>query len=615
MSELSIKFKDLANEQVRENIKRIVMSYRNTWDIYSELFQNSIDAIIDEFGFENIDKGVISLKVNTIKREIIITDNGIGIDSKSIPNVLVLGESLKRKNNTGRFGFMGFGFTFIAFQSEYLKIESIHDGLSGSRTYTDLYKYVFLSDELPNSEEENLNILPLPSTNNNGTTITLRFPKNFPNETIENTLNSAFEIVSNSILFEYILKTKTSIGIVDNLFESKNLFTLNINVNNTPLDIKPGYMSNKEIIQLLYNPIHTYTLENFKQFIEHTEHLTADAKKTARKTTLIDTVVNNVTIGSTNPLTVRFYISATSKSHLNEYTKKLNYMCNPDEMEVTNGLWLSINSLPTGICLDSFDHPSYLPFTIIADVLTNDLRNELDSGRKGITQYRANQIVLKSKELLQSLGFISYREYVISASSRIVHPLTSPRDELQNKLNSKTLYDIPIKNHYLPPLSEQEVIGIFMELICTNKLLGYIPKVISSYDVYDSLCNYTCDFNNEFISTSNLLALSPILKNQYSTIDKSIVIEFKTKLSQIFGDVRAIKKDLKDIDIIVCWDAEYNKASEFVATHGVVLKEVDKTTNIFYGVTHEMVGLGQNNQYTPIIELKTVLNTLLNINL
>lgn len=47
--------------QIRFNIERIISSYRHVWDIYTELLQNSADAIIEHFGEENIGKGKIEL--------------------------------------------------------------------------------------------------------------------------------------------------------------------------------------------------------------------------------------------------------------------------------------------------------------------------------------------------------------------------------------------------------------------------------------------------------------------------------------------------------------------------------------------------------------------------
>jgi hypothetical protein len=47
--------------QIRSNIERIISSYRHVWDIYTELLQNSADAIIEYFGEDDISQGKIQL--------------------------------------------------------------------------------------------------------------------------------------------------------------------------------------------------------------------------------------------------------------------------------------------------------------------------------------------------------------------------------------------------------------------------------------------------------------------------------------------------------------------------------------------------------------------------
>lgn len=72
------------DEQIRSNIKRIISSYRHVWDLYTELLQNSADALIAKFGDQAATSGRIKLIINTDAREIKVIDNGIGIPEQSI---------------------------------------------------------------------------------------------------------------------------------------------------------------------------------------------------------------------------------------------------------------------------------------------------------------------------------------------------------------------------------------------------------------------------------------------------------------------------------------------------------------------------------------------------
>ncbi|MBR9747558.1 hypothetical protein CWB32_27425, partial [Bacillus cereus] len=287
-----------------------------------------------------------------------------------------------------------------------------------------------------------------------------------------------------------------------------------------------------------------------------------------------------------------------------------------EQLLVKNGIWLSIDGLPTGIRLDPLSHGSYLPYTVIVDVIdkNKEVKDELDSGRKGITEYRANQIVTVVKKLLKKNNFIDYREYVVGVEGRIVTEGYDAKRELRKKLAKKQRFDIDLVHQYFPVENEQEVITLFIELVSRGLLPGYYPKVISGFDVYDGLYDYKTDFPNEILLSHDPLGISESVKNRHATMDREIVIEYKKQLSGIFRDLKEVKKRLHDIDILVCWSVEYERINEFVESDGIVLKKVNQSENVYYGVTHEVAGLGRNTNFLPIIELKTVLNRKFNTN-
>lgn len=615
--ELRSRFSTLAIEQIRENVRRTIMSYRSSWDLYVELIQNAVDAIIDKYGYENIEDGMIQISFNTEEREIIIEDNGIGIEPSDISSILVMGESLKRKEGRGKFGFMGYGFTFVSFQTEFLKIESVIDGKKASRTYKDLYQFIFENRDLPLSEEEKSGEGREENTDEeSGTKIILRFPKEFPNDTLEKNISSSFHHVTSKEMLEYILRTKSAVGIVDKVFkEDMKLFDFKVKVNNDDIPIETGYLTTREMIETMYPDGNFYDIHDYNEFINATKHLDQSARRVARKAMLIDGRYPEVNIGAINPLIVNIYIAETSKTHLGTYNDKFLNENQFEKIIVENGIWLAIDGLPTGINLDPLSHGSYLPFTVIVDVIdeNREVKNELDSGRKGITDYRAMQIIEEVKKLLKENKFIDYREYVLAVDTRINLEGYDAKRDLRNKLTKKQHFDIELAHQFFPIDNEQEVITLFTELISKGYLHGYYPKVVSGFDVYDGLYDYRTQFPDEILLPSDLLGISKSVKNQYPNIDKEIVIEYKTYMKSIFTDLKEVKKRLQDIDILVCWSVEYERVNEFVQSDGIVLKKVDQSENLYHGVTHEIAGLGRNTNFLPIIELKTVLNKKFNI--
>lgn len=247
---LKAELSRLEEEQVRSNIERIISSYRHVWDIYTELLQNSADAILEQFGEDNIDQGFIKLEIDTQQYQISITDNGIGILEDEMSKILVTGKSLKRQRNKGKFGFMGYGFTFVVFQSEYLRIESIKNNKKAVKTYKDLYKFVYSNEDIPNSEEENNgNNQDVDVDEENGTKITLKFPANFPNECVKEALAATFRIAEQETLIQAVLRTRSVVGLLDSVFGSGKSFKFELHVNNKAVELPTGYLTTKEIVK------------------------------------------------------------------------------------------------------------------------------------------------------------------------------------------------------------------------------------------------------------------------------------------------------------------------------------------------------------------------------
>ncbi|MEH2442783.1 ATP-binding protein [Nostoc sp.] len=552
------------SSQIRSNIERIISSYRHIWDIYTELLQNSADAIIEQFGEENISEGKIALEISPDERIITIIDNGIGIEESTISKILVTGKSLKRERNTGKFGFMGYGFTFVAFQSEYLQIESIKNGKKASRTYRDLYKFVYSDFDIPNSEEENSGYQAQDVNEENTTKIIIKFPAKFPDEVVEESIAATFRIAKSDETIKAVLRTQSIVGILDTVFKTGNCFSFSLQINGRFVAIETGYLTIREVVNSVLNSDFQQFYDRPNQyeiFVKSTENLPTTIREQARKAIVLDEIIDDVEIGTRNPLHARIFISATSKSHINQYNDRFR---NEDgisyDFALEHGLWLAICGMPIGVCLDPFEHSNYLPYTVIVDIKDMSIRKELDAGRKGISAYRMKQIAETVLEILKQRNFIKYRRYIVGGGdSRINNPLYDPKKELAYIFKDKKWFDSILTQKYFPPVEEQEVISLFVELVAQKFLKGYFLKILSGYQVYDGLYEYQLEQSEEVeYSEKNKLG---IYKNIFSanggSLKKDILIEFKKELNGIYKDISSNKKDISHVDILVVWDVDF----------------------------------------------------------
>jgi hypothetical protein len=139
------KAADLASveNRLKSEIEEIIRAYRHSWDIYSELLQNSVDAINRRYrilndpdfylyesyrqkfsGLESNSAyvGHIQITINIPERTIEVMDNGVGILSEKLEDFLL--PKGGDKPVTYEYGFKGYGLTFIAFISTEFRIMS-----------------------------------------------------------------------------------------------------------------------------------------------------------------------------------------------------------------------------------------------------------------------------------------------------------------------------------------------------------------------------------------------------------------------------------------------------------------------------------------------------------
>ena len=286
--ELHYHFAQVEAGERRSNIERIVTSYRHPWDIYAELLQNSIDAIFEAkqtlYSNQPEWKGKIEIIVDSKTRSLRISDNGIGIPPERIAEVIVLGRSLKRENNQGRYGFMGFGLTFVAFQSSCIKIESVYQGQKSSRSYRDLYAYVFKDEDLPDAAE---NTTPENVKESHGTTVYIDFDsasRELP-QAIQDDLEKVFgSYVETPKLFECILRTRTAVGNTECLFDKKPPCDIEIiaHLNEKEVKVPFRYLDLLEVLEES-NITSIYKLSDFERLMEVTSREQAAARERKRK--------------------------------------------------------------------------------------------------------------------------------------------------------------------------------------------------------------------------------------------------------------------------------------------------------------------------------------------
>ena len=129
--------------------------------------------------------------------------------------------------------------------------------------------------------------------------------------------------------------------------------------------------------------------------------------------------------------------------------------------------------------------------------------------------------------------------------------------------------------------------------------------MLSGYDQYDGLLEYSLKRTEDPVYHPKHRPFGVPDENfqDEGRIYKKMLAEFKLDLESIYNDVRHNRKDLREIDLIVCWDANEEK----IQTRGDELIRMDEKGRVFDGVTHKLNHSDVADEI-PVICLKTFLD-------
>jgi molecular chaperone HtpG len=570
------------NKILHTQIKNICSSYSHPWDILAELTQNSIDAIRqfqNLYGSHTTKEHEINLTFNVHDRSISIKDTGLGFSLKSFAE-LIAPHGTDKPGAPDTIGEKGVGLTYTIFTCNKYCIESksIDGYLKGY--IKDAYNWrKDPSTELPKFQFEEWEENEFDPK----TTFTQINLKN-----IRSSFSDHVDIFRYSIkALEFILRTKTAIGWVKQIFESEQGLNIKVNLtyidlegNSQQIEIKPTYLLPEFFLK-------SNSLMNLKDFKENAATMD-DAQKANR---LRGKAI--FTTGSTQRAgrNIRYYVFfAPTRKLWNEISEKGNLFITDESGEkeflYKPGIFVASRGMPTGI---SIDHPEtgYAGYWPNFLMILEDNSIEFDLGRKAIPG--------RTKGLLRDIAgnlFGEFRPFIQYATSDPA--VTGTGTSTIQQYNKKKIFDELMKLpdlgiekiNYMkhPDSQEAAVVALFHELIGADLLKGYKALRTGYKETYDLWCIY--NISKEYIGESHK---SSLVEN--GILELPIVIEYKYQAEDILPDVVTERKSFENIDLIVCWDLKEKKFSD----QGVSVKPLPEEDVLFFGSNYLLTWPGAYN--------------------
>lgn len=485
-----------SKELLHQNIEEVLRSYRHSCDVFSELIQNSVDACIrkyeslpeDKKGEYNPD---IYIEIDSQNNTIVVRDNGEGIPYDKLSDIIIPGGTLKELGKT--YGYKGYGLTFLSFISNEIEIKTARDGHEYTIKFKNLFDWV-----IDPSNEDLLKPTFFDWTRETKETYTTvkivlpigQFKKKFP---VLTTLDKLFKWSTNKKILEFVLRTRTAVGNTRKLFQQKKDpdiqidpdIQFKINIDGEEFSIPYKFLEPLESIYMRSGRV--YGLMDYVDKI-YCEPRIAD--KTYRG---LYKIKKNIELGVQKKVYFDSKIlicGRTSTSKLNEEFELPKLYGSVDErFDVTTGVSLSIDGLPTGIRIDNWDKKgaSWQRYYVVVDILDKTFSEQLDSGRKGISGYFATKIVEKIEEIItreivqsrcdQNITLKRLSRYLHAGEKDIETFLEESNDiqDIISRWESQQTINYPLKSINKEPLDENAVIVIFYELIARDIISCHHP--------------------------------------------------------------------------------------------------------------------------------------------
>ena len=569
-----ISFLNPTINSIRKSIKGIDDSYNNFWDILAELIQNSVDAI----NAKEDKKGKIFIDINAVEKKIRIKDDGIGIKYSEIP-ILLSPFSTNKENDMNSIGEKGVGLKFVIFQSNKfeMKTKSINESIVSLAIVENAKNWK------NNTNEEDLPLrLKKIDENMNGTDITIYGIDN------DKIFNMNFDTM------KFIIRTKTAIGNVLNIFENNN----NINVKLRMTDLN-GVVTEEEILYKYWLPTENVKNNdklNLKDYVTWLgEGDRSDNEKRNKLKNKIIYESGQIMHNDVRPINYWLCFVPERKiwNKISVADKLLTEeIIENDEMYAEKklcihqaGVFTSVKGMPTGISITP-PNTGKAGYWANIFVILEDKQLRFDIGRKSINSAIQSMYQKHLKELFNNVTN-KVSKYIAGDPEMVENPVWN-RDNTIAEIDAlPPLGNSKINFEKLPNEQEASVAAIFYELIGSNKITDLKPLISGYRKRYDLYAKY---------------------KNHF------VVMEFKSHLRNIIKDFDDLVKMSDEIDYIICWDVNDIDKTELY-NRGLNLETIEKS-ELFNDheehikeATHKII-ISSVSKPIYVIDLKILISTI-----
>jgi hypothetical protein len=606
--------KDLVDEGIltaakKRQIKNILKSYVSAYDPFSELIQNSMDAVdirltkLKEDGYQKKLFITIDLKNNSFS----ITDNGIGFNNQEFKSFLA--PNISFKDGTKTRGHKGVGSTYIAFGFNFLQLG----------TKTDEGTLIAEMSNGRNWVEDNEGIVTKPTVKSStlihapfngvdrGATFTIKFGGDYTRPK-----NLSYFSAETALQWLHILLVKTPLGNIDFFNNNPNKTFVNLEVVDSS-----GVVTelNNETADYVYPHLKIQASVNLREITKYQQKLINEGKPVGDlpfRFTRLNGIYEYFTSEDLKSVPTN-KITAEHKKLIDDFQiTAYGYFCYStdiwDELndKVVNlrkgirllrgGLQLANNFMTQGELI-AIPLTSNIGYQNQAHVLVHFINADPDLGRKGF------QPELKELGEILSVGIVNlFKKWrgllKIDTGAR---PNIASSDDVFNWITQQTKYEethpltIKNENFFAPvneisitsiPQSEQDVIVLFNQLLAGGVIRGIKLLATDQKKQYDGVFKYYIKeplTNHIYDKVKNPLGVQ-VLENKGDYSSRPWILEYKYSVDGLIREFENEEKKENEINLVVAWDTGELWRKNYQVTSLIDIENLHHRE--FHGLTH-----------------------------
>jgi len=622
---------ELVGAAIKRQIKNILKSYTGYYDLFSELIQNSLDALDErkKISDENYIPS-IWITINLQDKSVAITDNGIGFKREEFRSFLAPNISFKVGDTRGN---KGVGATYLAYGFNFLQIGTKSEEFNYTGTIQGGRDWV------------------------EDTTITKTRPMIYPDKPIHKPFNSidrgatfVLKLVGDNIRpkslsyigashadqWENILKIKSPLGGI--------YFDRECIIKKCYLEVidESGEITANEIDKFDYlYPDETVKLcSSLKEIIEKQKELTDKGRDASRLPSKFynqnglyqlwdteDIIENNFGISlSLNPNEIEciekyniiMYSFQTSSTTLWDVINDEFFKLRRGIRIIKGGVQLATNSMPQGD-LQIIPLTKNVGLQNTTHVVIHFSSADPDLGRKG---FQPELLQLAQKIASGSVPALRHWNKLLRPDTG-APPCIEDEKEIDDWINQQIEHEnkqpliikrddlfIPIKEPSLTsePCNEQDVISLFNQFLAGGVIRGIKIMATHQSRKYDGIFRiYAKEPLNNYVFDKQTNPLGIHKSNINKEFEsKPYILEYKYNFDSLIEEFETGDKVQKDIRLLIAWDMGNDWEKRYSVIPLLHFSNIQH--RFFHGCTHQINDLNTGDFAFYAIILKELID-------